>query len=91
MCVCAGFVIVGATLLVVAMVTLRPLGSILVSALVCRHRSEFSLAMAVCVLLPKTAVVRPTSMLLRDVLVQLDAIVIIIIIADDGIKFIHKI
>ena len=66
----AGFVVVRATLLVVATVTLRLLGSILVSALVCRHMSEFLLAMAVCVLLPNTAVVRPTSMPLRDVLVQ---------------------
>ena len=90
MCVCAGFVVVRATLLVVAMVTLCPVGSILVSALVCCRRSEFLLAMAVCVLLPNTAVVRPTSMLLRDVLVQHDAVVIIII-ADDCIKFIHKI
>ena len=76
---CAGFVVVGATLLVVAMVTLRPLGSILVSALVCRRRSEFLLAITVCVLLPNTAVLTPTS---RDMLVQHDAVVIIII-ADD--------
>ena len=63
---------VAVALCLVATVTLRPLESVGV-AFPWRRRSAFLLVMAVWVLDPNTAVVSPTSIPLREVLVLPDA------------------